>query len=203
MCGSKSIIKIADGWTGGVLLSNVTNAPDLALPSSVENEQDPDGVRALHGWVFQPWLCRNGWKMQSIFVNGLRAPDAKTSAVKKCVRWMRTKSCHNADPHKPDCYMSAPPMSEGLIQEALDELEYLPCHYVHHLADAMRIIALFHPETDSRFWAWRLHYLIAEEIFHFVPETDAEFRYRHRDKAQSANAVKSQPVENGEESAKQ
>jgi hypothetical protein len=116
----------------------------------------------VKGSVFQEWFDKQGWKMQSIFVNGLRAPDTKTSAVKKCVRWMRTKACQNADPTKPDCYMSAPPMDEDLIQLALDELEYLSCHYVHHLADSIRILALFHPEQETRQWAFRLHYLIAE-----------------------------------------
>ncbi len=136
----------------------------------------------MRGSVFLDWFSKNGWKMQSILVNGLRAPDAKTIGVKKCVRWMRTKVCNNADPTKPDCYMSAPPMNEELIQLAVDELEYLPCHYVHHLADAMRIISLFHPEAEVRGMAWRLHFLIAEEIFHFVPESDAAFLERHHDK---------------------
>lgn len=137
----------------------------------------------MQGTVFQPWFDRNGWKMQSIFVNGLRAPDAKTKAVKKCVRWARTQACNNADPHKPDCYMSAPVMSEELVQEAMDELEYLTCHYVHHFADAMRILALFHPSEETRNWSYRLHFLIAEEIFHFKPETAEEFLDRHVDKA--------------------
>lgn len=132
--------------------------------------------------VYQDWLLESPWKFQSILSNGLRAPDTVTKAVKKCVRWMRTKCCHNADPLKPDCYMSAPEMNEELIQQALDELEYLPCHYVHHLADAMRIVALRHPDVSVRQAAWRLHFLIAEEIFHFVPESDGEFIERHRDK---------------------
>lgn len=136
----------------------------------------------MHGTVFQDWFSKNGWKMQSIFVNGLRAPDVKTSGVKKWVRWMRTQTCHNADPHKPDCYMSAPKVSEELLQQALDELEYLTCHYVHHFADANRIIALFHPNQETRQWADRMHYQIADEIFHFKPETDDEFLDRHRDK---------------------
>jgi hypothetical protein len=135
------------------------------------------------GWVFREWLSKNGWKMQSIFVNGLRAPDVKTSAVKKCVRWMRTVSCHNADPSKADCYMSAPPLTDELVEQCVDELEYLTCHYVHHFADSMRIVALFHPDMHVRSWALKLHNLIAEEIFHFVPETDVVFVERHKDKA--------------------
>ena len=65
----------------------------------------------------------------------------------------------------------------------MDELEYLTCHYVHHFADSMRIVALFHPQADVRSWAWKLHFLIAEEIFHFVPERDEVFVERHKDKA--------------------
>lgn len=136
----------------------------------------------MDGSVFQPWFSQNGWKMQSIFVNGLRAPDQKTTAVKKFVRWLRTVSCFDADPNKPDCYMSAPPMSNELIDQAVDELEYLPCHYVHHLADAARIVALFHPDEIVKAQAYRLHYLVAEELFHFVPETDEQFLRRHVDK---------------------
>jgi hypothetical protein len=136
----------------------------------------------MEGSVFQPWFTLNGWKMQSIFVNGLRAPDTKTRAVKKVVRWMRVQVCNNADPNKPDCYMSAPLMTNELIEEACDECEYLSCHYVHHLADALRIIALFHPNYASRQSAKDLHFLIAEEIFHFVPESDEQFKVRHVDK---------------------
>lgn len=148
-----------------------------------------------HASVVQDWLTNSGWKMQSIFFNGLRAPDAQTKAVKKCVRWMRIRACFNADPRKADCYMSAPPLDEALIQEALDELEYLPCHYVHHLADSMRIIALFHPETEARQQAYRLHFLIAEEIFHFVPETDVQFMHRHRDKVVAEESLSPSVVE--------
>jgi hypothetical protein len=136
----------------------------------------------MTGSVFQPWFTENGWKMQSIFVNGLRAPDSKTVAVKKVVRWMRVKACNNADPTKPDCYMSAPEMTQELREQACDECEYLTCHYVHHLADALRILALFHPDYSTRKAAWDLHYLIAEEIFHFIPETDEQFKQRHVDK---------------------
>src|ERR1700676_4514257 len=117
--------------------------------------------------VVQPWLTDSGLKMQSIFMNGLRAPDAKTKGVKSLVRWMRTISCFNADPEKPDCYMSAPPITDDLIELPLDDLEYLPCHYVHHFADAMRVVSIHHPEIYVRDVAYRVHLQIAEEIFHF------------------------------------
>jgi len=46
----------------------------------------------------------------------------------------------------------------------------------------MRIISLHHPEEGAREQAFRLHFLIAEEIFHFIPESDDQFRERHKDK---------------------
>jgi hypothetical protein len=145
--------------------------------------------------VVQEWLTNSGLKMQSIFLNGLRAPDAKTKGVKAIVRWMRTVSCYNADPAKADCYMSAPPVTEDLVETALDELEYLSCHYVHHLADALRIVSLYHPEDLVRLTAWKIHFNIAEEIFHFKPETNNEFELRHRDKTSERSAAAS-PLKN-------
>jgi len=134
--------------------------------------------------VFQPWFADMPWKMQSIFVNGLRAPDEKTKATKKLVRWMRVAACNDADPTKPDCYMTAPTVSDELIAECVDELEYLPCHYTHHFADAMRVLAVYHPNANVKQTARDTHNLIAEEIFHFKPETEHEFVYRHRDKVE-------------------
>lgn len=135
--------------------------------------------------VFQDWYSTIPWKMQSIFVNGLRAPDVASKATKKVVRWMRIKTCHDADPNKPNCYMSAPPLlDEALMEQSLDELEYMSCHYVHHLADAMRVISIYHPDDIVRGPAHRFHFWIAEEIFHFVPETDEQFIERHKDKVE-------------------
>lgn len=120
--------------------------------------------------------------MQSIFVNGLRAPDATTKYTKGLVRWMRTKTCHDADPNKPDCYMKAPLVIDAdYIKAAGKELEYLPCHYVHHLADAMRVISIYHPDHSVRMIAGDVHFHIAEELFHFLPESEQQFVWRHRD----------------------
>lgn len=47
-------------------------------------------------------------------------------------------------------YMQSVEMNEELIQLALDELEYLPCHYVHHFADAMAVMAYHHPNEPVR-----------------------------------------------------
>lgn len=102
--------------------------------------------------VFQDWYSQIPWKMQSIFVNGLRAPDVASKATKKVVRWMRINSCHDADPNKPNCYMSAPPMlDEILMEQALDEMEYMSCHYVPE----PRRFAVAQLDTDGTIqWDW-------------------------------------------------
>lgn len=137
--------------------------------------------------VLQEWVNQVGLKMQSILLSGFRAPDQHTVAVKKCVRWLRAKCQINADPSK-GSYMKQIEMSHELIDAAMDECEYLPVHYVHHLADAFRILALFHPDQEVQELAYYLHEQVAVELFHFVPETDAEFLYRHRDKVNSKPA---------------
>jgi hypothetical protein len=119
--------------------------------------------------------------MQSILLSGLRAPDQKTEGVKKCIRWMRSKCQVDADPSK-QSYMETIEMNEALIQLAIDELEYTTCHFAHHFADAMAVLAYHHPEGDVCRYAHRIHCLIAEEIFHFVPEKRVDFVERHKDK---------------------
>ncbi len=133
--------------------------------------------------VLQPWVMAMGWKMQSILLSGLRAPDVKTDATKKICRWMRAETQNNADPSKG--YMEPQKLSKELIDKCMDELEYLPCHYVHHFADSLRVVALHHPDPTAQAFAWSIHYLVAEEIFHFRPETDEEFIKRHQDKSGS------------------
>jgi len=129
--------------------------------------------------VLQPWVEQIPWKQQSILFSGLRGPDhALMKNIKQVSKWMRSVSQNNADVSKP--YMNDIKLPEN---EALEkELEHSPCHYVHHFADALRVISLHHPDPIVKEIAWRYHYYIAEEIFHFVPEQDEVFLHRHRDK---------------------
>ncbi len=130
--------------------------------------------------VLQSWVMDMPWKMQSILLSGLRAPDLETAATKRICRWMRAVSQNNADPSKG--YMEPQTLSPELIDKCGDELEYMPCHYVHHFADALRVIALLCPDDVYRKFARSIHFMVAEEIFHFKPETDEEFILRHADK---------------------
>lgn len=129
--------------------------------------------------VVQDWLQELPWKQQSILFSGLRGPDApRVPEVKAVNRWMRTVTQHNADPSKD--YMKRSGLPEPL--QVCDELEFLPVHYVHHFADALAVIAYNHPDTGIAAYAARLHYRIAEELFHFQPEAPHVFKLRHRDK---------------------
>lgn len=134
--------------------------------------------------VLQPWVAEVGLKMQSILLSGLRAPDQHTTAIKLCIRWMRAACQIDADPAK-QSYMQSVVMNSDLIGQAIDELEYTTCHFAHHFADAMAVVAYHHPEQSVRDFAWHIHFLVAEEIFHFCPEPRERFLERHKDKIPS------------------
>jgi hypothetical protein len=132
-------------------------------------------------FVLQAWVSDVGLKMQSILLSGLRNPDHPTKAIKKCIRWLRAQCQIDADPQK-QSYMQTVIMTKDLIDEAIEELEYCTCHYTHHFADAFVVLSYFHPNETIKELAYILHYLIAEELFHFVPETKEQFLNRHKDK---------------------
>jgi hypothetical protein len=137
--------------------------------------------------VLQDWVAALGWKQQSILLSGMRGPDVgNVPSIKSVNRWLRTISQHNADPSKD--YMKKAPLPEPL--DLCDELEFLPVHYVHHLADALAVVAYNHPSRDVALQAAAYHYRIAEELFHFVPEQPEVFALRHRDKPQGEDPLK-------------
>jgi hypothetical protein len=119
------------------------------------------------------------WKCQSILFSGLRGPDGALSPkVKEVSRWLRRVSQHDADPSQ--SYMA--PASLPSAEDLEKELEFATCHYVHHFADALRCVAIWHPDPEARAYAWRIHWYIADELFHFKPESEGEFVLRHRDR---------------------
>lgn len=129
--------------------------------------------------VLQPWVERIPWKQQSILFSGLRGPDhAYMPKIKLLSRWLRSVTQNNADPSKGYMEIRSLPTPVDLDLE----LEHSPCHFVHHLADALAVIAYNHPDLATSEYAAKLHYFIAEEIFHFQPEPPDTFRLRHRDK---------------------
>lgn len=132
--------------------------------------------------VLQPWVMVLPWKCQSILLSGLRGTDDDaTPAIKAVSRWIRTLSQNNADPSK--SYMQQDDLPTW--QELCHELEYKTCHYVHHFADALRVVAIgYHVTSFVSNRAYEYHFRIAEELFHFMPESDDTFIERHQDKVE-------------------
>ncbi|SRR6266702_4936721 len=125
------------------------------------------------------------WKHQSILFSGLRGPDgAHTPKLKEVVRWLRKVSQRDADPSQ--SYMAPSPAGLPSFLEMEKELEFQSCHYVHHLSDALRVVALHYMGGEDtpgvRAYARGLELFIASEVFHFKPETDEEYLARHRDR---------------------
>ena len=129
--------------------------------------------------VLKEWVQLMPWKCQSILISGLRGPDdVAPPAVKSVGRWLRTISQNNADLSKDYMKQSPLPTAHALC----DELEYMTCHFVHHFADALRCVTIWHHDEDVKHTAWIFHYYIAEELFHFLPEGTEQFKERHKDK---------------------
>ena len=144
--------------------------------------------------VLRPWVEAMPWKCQSIMLSGLRGPDTGLCPrVKEVSRWVRRVSQNDADPSQSYMAPAALPEPEDLEKE----LEFTTVHFVHHLADALRCVSLYyesgmpgavglHNAKAVRGYAGRLHAYIADELFHFVPEEDWAFIYRHRDRVEHA-----------------
>ncbi len=129
--------------------------------------------------VLQPWVEQIPWKQQSILFSSLRGPDQDyLKSIKLVSRWMRAVSQENADPSKPYMAVTTLPDPSDLDKE----LEHCTVHFVHHFADGLAVIAYHHPDEPVARYAAELHYHIAEELFHFMPESRSTFLVRHRDK---------------------
>ena len=129
--------------------------------------------------VLQPWVEGMPWKCQSILFSGLRGPDTGLCPkVKEVSRWMRKVTQSDADPSQ--SYMAPTTLPEP--EDLEKELEFATSHFIHHFADALRCISIWHPDVDVTKYARRLHWYIADELFHFVPESNETFIHRHRDR---------------------
>lgn len=150
-------------------------------PRVTHSGDRPPAQSGRPGPVLQEWVWSLPWKQQSILLSGFRGPDhPHCPHIKAVNRWLRRVSQMNADPSKDYMREDGMPTKE----EVEEELEFLPAHFVHHFADSLRVVAINHPHGPIREYAQAIHCWIAEETFHFQPESDQEFVYRHRDKVQ-------------------
>lgn len=137
------------------------------------------------GGVLQDWVTLAPWKCQSVLLSGMRGPDhALCPHVKEVTRWMRKISQRDADPN--ESYMAPRAIHVHGMPTPSDlkkELEFSSGHFIHHFSQALRVIHVFHPDEDIADYAGELHYYIARELFHFLPEDASEFIERLADKA--------------------
>lgn len=143
--------------------------------------------------VLKDWVADLPWKQQSILFSGLRGYDGEGPWLKHVHKWMRAVTQENADPSKG--YMNTEARRLPDAMDVVEELEYKPCHYVHHLADALAVIAYGAPDPGDRYYAYEIHALIAEELFHFLPESEEIFRWRHRDKPDGVDPSPERPYD--------
>lgn len=154
---------------------------DSKKQKRIEAAAELEDARQRGSSVLLSWVQGMSWKCQSILQGGFRGPDnGALPAIKSVNRWLRISSQQNADPGKP--YMKLAKLPSDM--ELCEELEFCTCHYTHHFADALRCLSIYHPEKAVRKQAWQYHFRIAEELFHFMPETDETFVARHVDKVE-------------------
>jgi len=161
---------------GGYQGSRDPGEPTALMGPQIRDFQPEDTRKSS---VLQDWVETLSWKQQSILFSGLRGPDTVfLTSVKQVSKWIRSVSQQNADPSKSYMNDITLPTPDDLEKE----LEQLPVHFVHHLADALAVIAYGHPEEEVRQYAYSIYAYIAEELFHFIPEPQDIFIWRHRDR---------------------
>lgn len=138
--------------------------------------------------VLQPWVEAMPWKLQSILFSGLRGPDTgHCPNVKEVSRWVRRVVQNDADPSQ--SYMA--PRELPRLEALEKELEFGSVHFLHHFADALRCIAIYYRGGDESTAPWgltvstyarKVHDYMADELLHWIPESDEVFVRRHRDR---------------------
>lgn len=130
--------------------------------------------------VLQEWVCKLPWKQQSVLLSGLRGPDMHHyPKIKILTRWLRNVTQNNADPEH--SYMMVETHLPA-FEDMEKELEYCTIHYVHHLTQALKVIAIGCDNATVREYALILYDKIVKELLHLTGETDEEFYVRLADK---------------------
>ena len=99
----------------------------------------------------RPWVERLPIKQQCILFSAMRGPDAgKCARVKRVVRWMRALVVHNVANGHYTRVGGNLPKAKAFARQA----EWLTQHYVNHFAEALHVVARFHPEDATQRRAW-------------------------------------------------
>lgn len=144
------------------------------------------GLRRIWGsksesssYVLQRWLGQIPWKMQTVLIQGLRAPDTHFCKNTKIVsRWMRSVVLRNADEdHTFMCTKDSLPSFVDLE----NELSYCSMHFATHFLYALEIITYKHPDSENQMVAHRYYFNLVEGIMHFGAESEEQLDLRLAD----------------------
>lgn len=129
--------------------------------------------------VLRNWVQVLSWKQQSVLLSGLRGPDTiHCPNVKIITRWLRNVVQNNVDPTYSYMMISDLP-GWGLLEK---ELEYCSVHYVHHLTQALMVMAHNCTMPEAQKYAYWLVNRIADDLLHMTRETPEHFFVRLEDK---------------------
>ena len=129
--------------------------------------------------VQQLWTLELPWKMQTVMLQGLRAPDTHfCKNIKTVSRWLRSIILNNADNnHTFMCRIEKLPDWTDLE----NELNYCSLHFVTHFLYALEIVHYKHPDELIRRHAGKFYWGIVREMCHFEPEREKELDVRLAD----------------------
>ncbi len=129
--------------------------------------------------VVQLWVFDLPWKMQTVMIQGMRAPDTHFCINTKIVsRWIRSIVLNNADKnHSFMCRRKRLPKWEKLE----NELNYCSVHFFTHFLYALEIIGYKHPEEDKRTIAMGYYENLVNSMSHLNIETEKELDLRLAD----------------------
>jgi len=126
--------------------------------------------------VQQWWTTSISWKMQTVIIQGLRAPDTHfCKNIKIISRWLRSVVLNNADKnHAFMCRKKELPKWEDVE----NELNYCSLHFVTHFLYALEIVGYKHPDKNIRMIGNNYYHNFTKMMCHFNVETEKELDLR-------------------------
>jgi hypothetical protein len=97
------------------------------------------------------WVESLSIKQQCQLFSAMRGPDVgKCARVKRVVRWFRSLVVHAVEGGHYTRIGGKLPKPKSMTRQA----EWLTAHYVNHFAEALHVVARFHPDRTEQSRAW-------------------------------------------------
>lgn len=129
--------------------------------------------------VMQDWTVKLDFKIQTVLIQSLRAPDTHyCKDIKKVCRWIRSVVLQNAD--EDHTFMKLEKLPDYKSLE--DELGYCSLHYVTHLLYGLQIIGYKHHDDKIKKIAYKYYINIVTDTLHLNKESEASMDKRLADK---------------------